>query len=199
MKKSIFIILSVLAISLQGLMAQDAGKQLDDARSAYENGNLQETRMALQQAIHDLDLAIGREILALLPASLEGMQKNEEEDNVTSAGAMGLFVTRTYKASEEDKSISVEIIGDSPLMSGVNAILSLPIFPGDENQKRIRIGNRRALMQKSQDDTGITSWDVSLPLGSTLLTFKCHGIADEDAVTKMVSSLPIDDIARLTR
>ncbi|TVQ09278.1 MAG: hypothetical protein EA361_15575 [Bacteroidetes bacterium] len=197
--KIIYTTLIFLGLFVATLSAQEVSKQLNEAGAAYDAGNLQETRMALQQAIHELDMAIGNEILKALPSTLHNMPIDQEKDNVSSAGDLGLFISRRYAAPENDHYISIEIIGDSPMISGVNALLSLPVFVGDRNQKRVRLGSRRALLQKNEGQDGIHSWDVQVPMGSTLLTFSLRGDMDEKKVTDLAGSLPLDQIERLTR
>lgn len=194
MKKIITILAACFLFS--GAIAQDAAKPLDEARSAYKAGELQNARFALQQALNEIDRAIGAEILAALPTQMGEMKFIETEDNVTaiSTGFAGLFVHRNY-ASETSTS-SVEIISDSPLLTGLNAILALPFFGTDSNQKRIRVGNYRALLQKNVQEDGTVSWDIQIPVNKTLISFNCIGIADENAVTRMANTIPVDQIAK---
>jgi hypothetical protein len=93
----------------------------------------------------------------------------------------------------------VEIITDSPLIAGINAILALPLIASDPNQKRIRVSSYRAMLTRSDDGAGNVSWDVQVPMGSTLLTFKSNGPTDEKTVTDMVNSIKVDEILRLIR
>lgn len=180
-------------------LAQDVNKHLDEARSAYGAGQLDAARFALQQAMNEVDLAIGKEILKVLPAKLGQMPFVESDDNVTfgAGGYAGLYLSRVYKASETS-SVNLQIIGDSPLLAGINTILSLPLIgAGDPNQKRIRVGNYRALMQKSTNDEGAVSWDIQVPFGSSLMTLQYQGISEEKAVTDMANTIPVDQVARL--
>ena len=198
--KNIYTALIFLGLFVVSLSAQKVSKQLNDAHSAYDAGNLQETRMALQQAIHELDMAIGNEILKALPATIHDMPADKENDNVASVGDLGLTVSRRYTLPENDHYISVEIIGDSPMITGVNTLLSMPVFIGDNNQKRVRLGSRRALLQRNESsEEEIKSWSVMVPMGSTLLTFSLRGDMDENTVTTLAASLPLDQIERLTR
>ncbi len=197
--KLLYTTLITLGLFFGSLSAQEVSKQLNEAGSAYDSGNLQETRMALQQAIHELDMAIGKDILDALPATMHNMPIDQENDNVSSAGDIGLFVSRRYAAPENDHSISIEIIGDSPMISGVNALLSMPVFIGDKNQKKVRLGSRRALLQKNDTQDELNSWDVQIPMGSTLLTLSLQGDMDEKTVTELAGALPLDQIERLTR
>lgn len=198
MKKTIIIIL-LLGFSFIPVNAQEVSKQLQEAHSAYNSGNLQEARFALQQAMNEIDMAIGAEIMKLLPSAMADIPLSESEDNIATAGFMGIIVNRHYNAQDTDKTASIEIISDSPMLTGVNALLSLPVFMGDSNQKRIRVGSKKALLQKNENESGVVSWDVQVPMGSTLLSFSCSGIDDEKTVTELVNTIPVDDISRLTR
>jgi hypothetical protein len=180
-------------------IAQDVNKHLDEARSAYGAGQLDAARFALQQAMNEVDLAIGKEILKVLPTRLGQSPAIEAEDNVTFAtgGYAGLFLSRNYR-TDGGSSVSLQIIGDSPMLAGINAILSLPLIgAGDPNQKRIRVGNYRALMQKSTSDEGAVSWNIQVPFGSSLMTLQYQGINEEKAVTDMANTIPVDQVARL--
>lgn len=196
LKTTIILFVMLLPISLSG---QEVGTQLNDAHRAYNSGNLHEARAALRQAIYEIDISIGKEILKLLPESIEQMHFNTAEDNVASAGIAGIIVNRSYANEDRSQHASLDIISDSPMLAGISSLLALPMFGGDPNQKRIRIGSRRALLEKSEDSNGVISWNVHLPMGSTLLTFNWAGTENEKDVTDFMNSLPVDDIVRLTR
>lgn len=197
--KNIVTTLFIAILVVSGLRAQDVNAQLNEAQSAYKSGELQNTRFALQQALNEIDRAIGAEIIKILPVTMGNMPHVETEDNITatSIGFAGLFVSRSYKA--DDANASVQIMSDAPFLAGVNALLSLPSFVSDPNQKRIRIGSYRALMQKSQDDSGKVSWDVQIPVSSTLITFHCSGVDSEQAVTDMANTIPVEQIAKFAQ
>ena len=60
MKKISIIILALLAV--QSGIAQDFQKNLSAARGAYQSGDLENARFAMEQMLHDLDIVIGKEI-----------------------------------------------------------------------------------------------------------------------------------------
>jgi hypothetical protein len=199
MKKILFTFTIILSL-LSGikLYSQDIQANLDAARSSYQSGDLENARFALQEALNFINQAIGQEILGMLPASIGGMAKAEDGDNVTGTGMgfAGLFVNRSYTG--ENKNASIEIVGDSPMMAGINALLAMPAFmTSDPNQKRIKISSYKALLTKSTDDQGIVSYDIQLPFTNSMLTFKCTGVANENEVVGMVNSLPVDKIAKM--
>jgi hypothetical protein len=199
MKKILFAITVALTlVSGTKIFSQDVQANLDKASSSYQSGDLENARFALQEALNYINQAIGQEILGLLPASIGGMEKTADGDNVTGTGMgfAGLFVNREYAGG--NKNASIEIVGDSPMMAGINALLSMPAFlSSDPNQKRIKIGTYKALQTKSTDDQGIVTYDIQLPFTSSLLTFRCTGVQNETEVAGMANSIPADKIAKL--
>jgi hypothetical protein len=197
-KTATTIVMACMFIS--GLYSQDVNGRLGEAGSSYKSGDLQGTRFALQQALNEIDLAIGQEILKLLPAKMGKMEATGEDGNYSAStmGYAGLFVNRSYNFDEELSS-DIQIISDSPLLAGLNTLLALPMFASDPNQKRIRVSGYRALLQRNESDEGHLSWEVQIPVRSTLITFKCNGIVSEKEVTDMVNTIPVEQIARFAQ
>jgi hypothetical protein len=202
MKRTIFsLLIAILIFPLQGVFAQEGVESaIDEARKAYRAGDLEAARFNLQQAMTEVDLAIAREVLALLPTQMGDMAFTDTDETVGSAalGFAGLFVSRTY-LSENESSASVQVIADSPLLAGINTVLSLPIGAFDSNQKRVRVGGYRGLLQKQDDGNGSISWDIQIPFGASLLSLNFKGIREEKDVLDMAGTIPIDQIARLVQ
>ncbi|WP_423146521.1 hypothetical protein [Rubrolithibacter danxiaensis] len=193
MKTLILTILSL--VSGISLYAQNFNKNLATARTAYSAGKLEDSRFAMQQMLQELDLMAGKEVLKILPEKMETLSVNTANDNVSgAAGFAGAVIHRDYGSA--DKTVSIEIISNSPLISSINAILAIPFIGrgGNGNQKIIKIEGYKALVQKNDTDSKL-SYDVQVPMGSTLLTLKAEGF-NEDAVVKFASALPMSDIAK---
>ena len=180
--------------------AQDANPSLASAKSSYSAGSLDDARFALEQALQQIDQAIGKEILKILPKNLTGMDYIEDQDNVvgTNLGYAGLFVDRNYGSGEQNASI--DIIGDSPLMAGLNAMLALPaiVTSGDENQKRIKVNGYKSLLQKDTDSEGNTSYSVQIPANTTLITLNVQGFSENDVIS-MANTIPVSQILKLAQ
>jgi len=201
MKKKL-IILTVAFFAIPGIFiqAQEVTASLDEALSSYKSDNLEDTRFALQGALREINQAIGREILAILPDEMNGMSKVEAGDDVTgvNTGFAGLFISRAYTA--EGRDASIEIVSDSPLLAGINTILAMPGFmTSDENQKRIKIEGYKALLTRNTDNEGMVSYDLQMPFSGSLLTFQCTGIEDENEVIGMANRIPVDEIVSIAR
>src|SRR5688572_6155871 len=169
--KNLLILLTVFATC--SLQAQEFDKNLASARSAYSSGNLEDTRFALQQMLTDIDIVVGKEIMKLLPTKMDAMTSNTKEDNVTTnTGLAGVLIHRTYGTG--DKNALLDVMGNSPLVGSLNAILSLPMIgnSGDGTQKTVKVQGYKGVLQKNVNtETNQTDFTLQIPLNSTLLTF----------------------------
>lgn len=199
--KKIIIILAVSLLTLPGIkiQAQDVQARLDEAAISYKSEDLQDARFSLQEALNEINQVVGAEILEALPSEMNGMSKVDDEDNVTGAnmGVAGLYVHRSYKGDSRDASI--EILSDSPMMAGINTILTMPGFmTSDPNQKRIKVSKHKALLTRSTDDEGNVSYEVQVPFSSSMMTFQCSGVDDENEVVEMVNAIGVDRILEIS-
>lgn len=186
-----------IVISFQA-SSQDFSTSINDAKSSYGSGNLDDARFAIEQALQQIDQAIGKEILKLLPSNLSGMNFHEDQDNVvgTNLGFAGLFVDRNY--GEGEKTADIEIIGDSPLMGALTAIMALPAIMTSGDQKRIKVDGFKSIIEKETDANGSISYKVQIPANSTLILFNCSGY-DENQVISMANQIPVGQIVKLAQ
>ncbi|WP_207429255.1 hypothetical protein [Pedobacter sp. SYSU D00535] len=193
MKKTFLLIGCFLALTTA--KAQDFNKHLSTARTSYSSNKLSEARFAMQQMLQELDIMAGKEILKLLPAKLEALNSVTSNDNVSGAsGFAGIVIHREYGAGE--KKASIDIIGNSPLMASVNAILALPFVGAGGNQKVIKLEGYKALLEKSVDsETNKESYEIKLPLNSSLLTLKADGVTEEE-IKKFAAGVPVAQLVK---
>ena len=198
------VILSILMLSLCTLvLAQEFDKNLASAKTAYNSGNLEDARFNLENALREVDIAIGKEVLKVLPTTLGTLAYNSKDDNVTgmSSSFAGLYVHRTYGLAE-DKNANIDIISDSPMMAGINAILSMPMVmnTGDGSQKVIKVQGYKTLLTKQSDENGkVTGYDVQTPFGNSMLTLHYTGTITEAEITKLANSLPLEKIISIAQ
>lgn len=189
-----------IVLSSQVAMTQDFDKNISTAKSAYASGNLQDSRFAMEQMLRDLDMAIGKEVLKLLPAKVGSLAVNEKEDDVTGSGGIGLYVNRHY--GTDPKRASIEIINNSPLITSLNAVLSMPVIGGmmrDENQKIIRVQGYKSILNKNANtETGKTNYELQIPMNNTLLTLKMDD-ASESEITAAANAIPLAKIVQMAQ
>lgn len=194
MKKIIFVFILFAACSQ--LNAQDFAKRLTEAKTAYSSGKLDDSRFAMEQTLQELDIITGKEVLKILPAKMGDKSANAKADNVTgSSGFFGVIIHREY-GTVDSTNINLEIISNSPLISSINAILSVPFIGASGDNKIIKINGYKALVEKVTGPNERTDYEIQLPLNSTLITFKAPGYSQDDVV-KMANTLPIEDIAKM--
>jgi hypothetical protein len=182
--------------------AQEFDKHLTEARKTYSAGDLNSSRFAMEQMLRELDVAIGEEILKVLPAAVEALKANEKEDQVNGSSAgymMGLFVQRSYGA--EGKRATVEIVNNSPLLTSLNAFLAIPFITNsaDGKQKMVKIQGYRSVLNKNEDtESGKTNYELQIPMQNTLVTLKLDD-AQEGDILKMANTIPLEKIALMAK
>lgn len=198
MKKIFFLLMCVASSSF----AQEFDKNLAAAKSSYAAGDLENARFATEQLLRDLDMAIGKEILKLLPTQVATLKVNEKDDNLTGGAgyAGGLFVHRSFGATP--KMASIDIINNSPMINSIQSILTMPGLGGmmrDENQKQIKVQGYKSLLNRTVDsDSGKTNYELQIPMNNTLLTLKMDD-TNEAEITQVANSLPLAKIAQMAQ
>ncbi len=196
MKK--FILLFTVILLGVAVSAQNFDKQLASARTAYSSGDLEDSHFSLQQALQELDMIIGKEVLKLLPENLDVLKVNSKDDNVTSnIGFVGATIHRSY--GDAEKKADLQIISNSPLIASLNTILNLPLLGGmmrDENSKTIKVQGYKARMERSDAGNGKFNYKLDIPFSSALLTFSVDN-STESEITAMASKIPLKEISQL--
>ena len=191
---------SICALMSVAGYAQDFTKNIAAARTSYSSGNLEEARFAMQQMLNDLDMARGREVLKMMPAKMGSLASNSASDNVSAnTGLAGVVIHRDYGTGE--KMYNLDLMGNSPLVASINAILSIPFMgnSGDGTQKVIKIDGYKGMLQKTVDEeTKKTDYTLQVPIGSTLLTFTAPN-STEDEVIKMANTIPLSQITKMVQ
>lgn len=182
------------------LTAQDFDKNLATARASYTSGNLEDARFAIQQMMNDIDIIIGKEVVKILPAKLETLTANTKNDNVSAnTGLAGVVIHRDYGNGE--KTSSLDIMSNSPLIGSLNAILSLPFVgnSGDGTQKVVKVQGYKGVLQKSVDtETNKADYTLQIPLNNTLLTLAVND-SNEAEILKMANQIPVPQIVKLVQ
>jgi hypothetical protein len=161
--------------------------------------SLSDSRFAMEQMLRDLDIAIGKEVLKLLPLKMESLSANQKEDQVTGGSGLGtgLFVQRTY--ATPSKTATLEIINNSPLINSLNALLAMPFVmnSADGNQKVVKVQGYKSILNKSEDtESGKLNYELQIPLENTLVSFRVDDTKEAD-ILKMAATIPLEKIASL--
>jgi len=197
MKKLITIVV-LMAGGLSG-WSQDFAKAMTTAKSAYNEGKLEDTHFALQQAMQEIDLIIGKEVLLLLPPKMDTMTTNPKDDNVSSnIGFIRATIHRIY--GKGTRKADLTIISNSPMVAMMNTFLNTPMLGGmmnDGKTKTVKVQGYKGRLEKqvgSTDDK--TDYELQIPLGSALITFKVNECSDTQ-ILDMANTMPLQQIAKL--
>lgn len=192
------IILFISLFSFTVAASQDVEKNIASARSAYEAGKLEDARSAMEQVLRELDIAIGKEIIALLPAKIGPYSAVAGEEGVHLAGSgLGLMLGRQY--GTEAKGVRVDIANNSPLLGGLNSLLALPVFgAGNPDQKQVKVQGYKALLTRTAEENGKQNYSLQIPFGNNLLTMNAADATEAD-VLNYAAALPMSKIAAVTQ
>jgi hypothetical protein len=197
MKQLIIAAASMLCVLIAG--AQDFAKDMATAKTAYNAGKLEETHFALQQAMQEVDIQIGKEVLLLLPQKMDTLAINTRDDNVSAnAGFVGATIHRSY--GKFAKKADVSIISNSPMVAMLNTFLNAPMIGGmmhDANTKTVKVQGYKARMEKKPGNTeDKNDYELQIPLGSALITFTVDDCTDTE-ILAMANTMPLQQIAKL--
>jgi hypothetical protein len=196
--KRIIIILFTVFLAMN-VLAQDFTKDMTTAKTAYDAGKLEETHFALQQAMQEIDLIVGKEVLKLLPPKMDSLTINTKDDNVSAnAGFVGTTIHRSY--GKFTKKADLSIISNSPMVSMLNTFLNSPLLggmAGDANTKTVKVQGYKARLEKKSGSTeDKNDYELQVPLGSALITFAVDDCSDTE-IMAMANTIPLPQIAKL--
>lgn len=197
MKSSIIfstLFFAAITVAAQG----DFKTQMTTAKKSYTAGKLEDAHFALQQALQELDITIGKEVLKLMPQKLDSLPSNTKEDRVSAnAGFIGATIHRSYGKSGK---VTAEIINNSPLIGTINAFLNSSLLGGlarDEHSKIVKVHGYKARLEKqgaNEDDK--PNYTLQIPFNNALMTITANGL-DETQVLAAANSMPLVEIAKL--
>lgn len=194
-----FISISILLFTSFAAVAQDFAKAITTAKSSYAAGKLEETHFALQQAMQEIDIIIGKEVLKLLPLKMDTLSSNPKDDNVSSnVGYIGATIHRSY--GKMNKMVDISIISNSPMIATINTFLNTPMLGGmmsDGKTKNVKVQGYKARLEKQDGSTPeLNDYELQIPLGSALITFKVDDCTDTQ-IMNLINTIPLQQIAKL--
>lgn len=177
--------------------SQNFATDIASAKTAYSSGKLEDAHFALQQAMQEIDIIIGKEVLKLMPASMDKFTANTKDDNVMSnVGFMGSTIHRSWGQNND---VDLSIIGNSPLIATLNTFLNTPLLGGmmsNGNNKIIKVQGYKGQLTKEDNGNGETNYTLQIPLGSSLVTFTAKNTTDTQIIT-WANTLQLQQIAKL--
>ena len=129
--------------------ADDIADAIDQARKAYQSGDLGAAKQSLDLASQLIGQKNAESFATLLPKPLPGWEA-EEPPSAVGSNVFGVSTaSRTYTSAKGDN-VQVEISGDSAMIAQLAPILTNPALAGTMG-KIVRVGSQRAIQNKDGD------------------------------------------------
>ena len=141
---------AILFAAAPALAADEVIEAIDQARKAYQGGDLAGAKQSLDLASQLIGQKNADAFGKLLPAPLAGWKA--EEVQTTSVGNVGFgasTASRSYANAKGD-SVEVQITGDSAMVMQFATVLNNPAIAGAMG-KLVRVGSQRAVQAQNGD------------------------------------------------
>lgn len=131
------------------LAADEVEDSINEALKLYKEGKLTEAAASLQVATNAINEKKGGSIASALPAAIGEWKGGEiSNSNALSIIGGGSTVERPYTKGE--KSASITIIADSPMIGQIIGLMSNPTIAGLAGMKMKKVGGNTVTLQKGQ-------------------------------------------------
>jgi hypothetical protein len=169
----------------------DVKQNIGDAESALKDKKFTEARSAIRQALLGVEMEMGKKVLEGLPNSVNGLNKVDEEDRVTSAsiGFVGLIIERVYR--NDDKELKFTVGNDAALLAPVN--MSAYVASTDQNQKQVKYKGYNGVLEYNEG----SGYKLSVPFGqSSVMILEGVNYANEQEIMSSAEEFDIDKIKK---
>jgi len=140
----IIIALTLVAAPAVTAMADDITDAMDQARKAYQSGDLGSAKQSLDLASQLIGQKNADAFATLLPNALPGWKAEKAQTTALGAAGFGASTaSRTY-SNAKGGHVEVQISGDSAVVSQIATFLNNPAMAGAMG-KLVKVGSQRAI------------------------------------------------------
>jgi len=157
--------------------ADEISDTIEHALHAYQNGDISSAKEELSFALELLRQKKGEFMKQYLPEALEGWHANEPKAQMAASGVLsgGTTLYRSYSKKGGAK-IQIEIVVDSPLISGIISIFANPMFIS--GGKLMRIKREKAMLNYNEKNA---KGEVTLMVDKRfMVTIRGEGVTKEE-------------------
>ena len=172
----------------------DVMKNINDAEQAFNVQNYGTAKYAVRQAMLGIEMEIGHNILDGLPATVDGLNKVDDMDQVTSMsyGFVGLTMERVYQGG--NKELKVSIGNNSALLSAANMMLAGGAYSttsNDQNYKQTTFKGYRSVLQYDNS----SGYTLSVPFGqSSIFVLNGRNYSSENEMMAAAENFNLEPI-----
>lgn len=171
----------LFALALPATAADDILDAIDQARKAYQGGDMAGAKQSLDLASQLIAQKNAEAFSALLPAPLSGWKAEKVQTSAVGAAMFGgaAVASRQYSNAKGD-TVEISITGDSAMLMQFGPMLNNPAMAGVMG-KLVKVGDQRAI----QTNEG----DVMMLIGNKVLV---HVQGSADAASKLAYAQAVD-------
>jgi len=141
----------IAAACLPARAADDILDAIDQARKAYQAGDLSAAKQQLDTASQLIGQKNAESFTALLPEPLPGWKADKAQAQAVGTAIMGgaSTATRSYH-NGQGQNVEISITGDSAMLMQFAALLANPMLAGAMG-KLVKVGDQRAIQNHEGD------------------------------------------------
>lgn len=144
MLRILFATVFLVALVLPALAADDVLNAIDQARKAYQEGDMTNAKRSLDLASQLVGQKTAENFTALLPAALPGWTAEKAETTSVGVTVFGVTSASRRYTAPDGHDVQVRITGDSALVLQIAQLFMNPSIAGAMG-KLTRIGDQPAL------------------------------------------------------
>ncbi|UTF59944.1 hypothetical protein [Gilvimarinus sp. DA14] len=135
--------------------ADDITDAVDEAMSAYKEGELSEAVSQLDYAAGLIRQQKAEAIKAVFPKPLSGWQASEIDSEAAGGMMMGGGISAEREYSKGDAYITIDLVTDSPMLQSMMGMLNNPSLITMNGGKLIKIQGHKAILNDQEEDPEI--------------------------------------------
>ncbi len=180
--------------------ADDITDQIDQAKAAYQQGDVAGAVSDLDFAMQALKGKLGEALLTTFPDppdgwTAEAAKSGESGGSIPFLGG-GTMLSRTYHEASGGGSIEAQLMTGGSLMQGLASMFMNPqLLAAQPNAKRIRVGREAAVVTYNPDDK---SGQLVLSLGGKVsIMLQGHDLADSDPMVALINKWDLKKVKEM--
>ncbi|MEM1138381.1 MAG: hypothetical protein AAGH45_00750 [Pseudomonadota bacterium] len=176
-----------LGLSVSAALADEVTEQIEEGLKAYKAGDFTLAKQYLETASQLINQKKAEKLPDLLPAPEKGWTVADIDDEAEASSTPligGITARRTYVSKDGTEDVTVEIAGDSPMLTQMAVVLMNPTLAGTLGKIRV-IDKQRALIMRNGEIKLVVDNRFVVTVGGT---------APEDTKIAYVESIDYDAI-----
>ncbi|MEZ5448439.1 MAG: hypothetical protein R3E95_00405 [Thiolinea sp.] len=169
--------------------ADDVTDSIQEASEAYAQGEHSAAIESLNYAVQLIQQKKGKGLEALLPVAPEGWSAEEAESTAVGAAMFGGGVTAERRYTRDGSSVTVQIVTDSPMLQGMLALFSNPMFASSAGGRLEKIAGQKVMANYEKDRQ---SGDYKIAVDNRFLVTVTGEKVSQDEMKAFVEAIDFD-------